>query len=231
MIRLLLNEVFLIFIVVFFIYLVYNAHFNVLHCDSSDKEIIVTIKGVEITGLTWLASQFGNGAAFVVGARIAQAAIAKKSLAITPKIVIPLAAGASATGMYAGTTGTINAIMSRWGNNEVKVIVDEGSLKAALKDVETKSNLGFSDPKVLKELLEKTRTEDAGINRQRIAHKLKEHDTYNDNASAWLDTELKNMNTESGSGCIINSPLEDIPQLDDVLIILNSSLKLNLIII
>jgi hypothetical protein len=228
-VRALLNEILIYAVVIFFLHFIIDTHFNVIHCD--DKEIIVTIKGVEITGLTWIASQFGNGAAFVVGAKIAQAAIAKKSLGVVPKIAIPLAGGASATTIYAGTTGTINILMNRLGNNEVKVTVDEGSLKALLKDADVKSNLGFSDPKVLKELIEKTRTEEVGFNRQRIAHKLKENDAYDDNAAAWLDTELKNMSTESGSGCIISSPLESIPQLDDLLLILNSSLKLNLIIL
>ena len=160
-----------------------------------------------ITGLTWIAYKFGAGAAFVIGAKIAQAAVAIKNIGLYPKIAIPILAGATATGVYGDTTGMIIAAMNRLGSNEVKVIVDEGSFKAVLKDADVKSNLGFSDPKVLKELLETVRTENVGFNRQRIAHKFIENDTYNENASAWLDTELKNMNTESGSGCVINSPL------------------------
>jgi hypothetical protein len=229
MVRALLNERLLYCVVIIFLYFIIDAHFNVIHCDA--KEVVVTIKGVEITGLTWIASQFGAGAAFVIGAKIAQAAVAKKSLGLTPKIGIPILGGAIATGAYGGTNSMVNFAMNRLGSNEVKVVVDEASLKAVLKDADVKSNLGFSDPKVLKELLETVRTENVGFNRQRIAHKFKENDTYNENASAWLDTELKNMNTESGSGCVINSPLEGIPQLDDLLIVLNSSLKLNLIVL
>lgn len=65
-----------------------------------------------------------------------------------------MAGGANGTLVYAGTNGTIpeGAIMNRLGTKEVKVSVDEGSLKALFKDPDgpRSTNLGFSDPKVLK---------------------------------------------------------------------------------
>src|ERR1700721_2571155 len=139
MVRALLNERLLYCVVIIFLYFIIDAHFNVIHCDA--KEVVVTIKGVEITGLTWIVSPFGNGAAFVIGAKIAQAAVAKKNIGLYPKIAIPIGAGVGSTGAYAGTTGLINAVLNRLGVNEVKVSVDEGSLKALLKDVEHKPNL------------------------------------------------------------------------------------------
>lgn len=57
----LLNHTLLYCVVGIILYTIIDGHFNPIYCDST--EVVVTIKGVEITGLTWIASQFGNGAA------------------------------------------------------------------------------------------------------------------------------------------------------------------------
>lgn len=58
---------------------------DIIYLD--DKEVTVKIKGIEIigSGISWINSAFGSSAAFVIGAKIAKAAIAKKSLPLPAK--------------------------------------------------------------------------------------------------------------------------------------------------
>nr|AWA82132.1 hypothetical protein [Cantharellus cibarius]AWA82164.1 hypothetical protein [Cantharellus cibarius] len=100
-----------------------------------DKEVTVKIKGIEIigSGISWINSAFGSSAAFVIGAKIAKAAIAKKSLPIPAKILVPIGVGSSSVAAYRGTNLIFDKISNSNQPSTLKVSLDTTEIKTIVE--------------------------------------------------------------------------------------------------